>query len=247
MVPPGAVFSFNQSVGPTTVAAGYQVGYGITIRGGQAVTVPSEAGGICQVATTIFHAAFWAGFSIVERQGHLYWIPRYGQPPRGMKGLDATVDDPWVDFKFRNTSPDWLLVEAGTSGTTLRFALRGTKPDWEVKVEPPVIWGIVKAARETVRQEDPSMPAGRELAIESAEDGFSSRVRRTVVRGDEVLDTTEITSFYRPSRNVLLVGTKGLTPTPTPASTPVGTETPGAATPATPEAPAATATATPGP
>ena len=34
---------------------------------------------------------FHAGYAIEERHYHLYWIQSYGQPPLGMKGLDATV------------------------------------------------------------------------------------------------------------------------------------------------------------
>ena len=50
---------------------------------------------------------------IVERNWHLYWIDRYGQPPSGMTGLDATVDpDSGLDLKFKNTTDNWLAVVA---------------------------------------------------------------------------------------------------------------------------------------
>src|SRR5579884_2152033 len=75
-VPPGGIFSFNQAVGPTTLKAGFRIGYGITMSDDKPETVPSVAGGICQVATTVFQAAFWAGFPFVERHYHLYWIAR---------------------------------------------------------------------------------------------------------------------------------------------------------------------------
>ena len=47
------------------------------------VTIPSEGGGICQVATTLFQSVFWSGYQITERNWHSYWIPRYGLAPRG--------------------------------------------------------------------------------------------------------------------------------------------------------------------
>ena len=220
LVPPGGVFSFNESVGPTTLAAGYQIGYGITLQGGQAVTVPAEAGGICQVATTLFHSVFWAGLPIVERQSHLYWISRYGTPPRGMLGLDATVDDPWVDFKFRNTTPGWLLVESSTDGQNVRFALRGTKTGWAVKIDPPEITAVLKASQVTVRQEDATKPKGWELLVEHAEDGFTAHIRRTVTKGGQIVDSTDVVSHYRPAQNVLLVGTKPIAPAPATGATP---------------------------
>lgn len=226
LVPPGAVFSFNESVGPSTLVAGYQIGYGIALQGGQAVTIPAEAGGICQVATTLFHSVFWAGLPIVERQSHLYWIARYGTPPRGMPGLDATVDDPYVDLKFRNSTAGWLLVEAGTDGQNVRFALRGTKTGWDVKINPPEITRVVKASQEPVRQEDAGKPKGWELWVEHAEDGFTANIRRTVVKGGQIIDAMDVVSRYRPSQNVLLVGTKEIAPTPVSGATPQPATTP---------------------
>ena len=49
VVPPGGLFSFNQALGPTTLDAGFKTGWGITTSGGGVKTVPSVAGGICQV------------------------------------------------------------------------------------------------------------------------------------------------------------------------------------------------------
>lgn len=231
VVPPGGVFSFNTALGPTTLDAGYQIGWGITLANEEVRTVPSVAGGICQVATTLFHAVFWAGLEIVERYPHLYWIPRYGLPPRGLKGLDATVDEEYgLDFRFRNTTGHWLAIEARTEGTTLRFVLYGTRPDWEVQVEGPIITDVVPADPTVVEQPDPSRPVGERLQIEAAQDGFVSTIIRTVRRNGQVLSRTVIRSAYHPARNVVLVGTKPVTPTPTPAprATPVPTPTPAA-------------------
>ena len=92
VVPPGKMFSFNKEVGSTSLDAGYKLGWGIANAGGTNVkTVPSVAGGICQVATTLFHSVFWAGYQIEERNYHLYWITGYTS--QGVEGLDATVDE----------------------------------------------------------------------------------------------------------------------------------------------------------
>lgn len=227
-VPPGSVFSFNRALGPATLASGFKLGYGIAINSnGQMETVPSEAGGICQVATTLFHSAFWAGYPIVERNWHLYWIPKYGAPPRGLKGLDATVDDAYgVDFKFRNSTEHWVVVEASVEGNDLRFALRGIKPSWKVTVGQPIITRVVPANRALVRQPDPSMPVGWSLAVEAAEDGFDASIERTVTEGDRVVDQWTAKATYRPSRNVVLYGTKPVPPTPQPSATPQATPAP---------------------
>lgn len=219
VVLPGEVFSFNQELGPATLEAGFLTGYGIYSTGqGQVSTVPTVAGGICQVATTLFQAVFWSGYSIEERHAHYYWIPRYGQPPRGLQGLDATVDQQLdaegkrviggLDFKFRNNGGDPLLIQARTDGATLYFDLYGVKPTWEVKVEGPQITDVVKANTETVQQEDPTMPQGQTLMVEHAEDGFTAAIVRTVLVDGQVAGKQEFVAKYEPSRNVVLVGTK---------------------------------------
>lgn len=206
VVPPGEMFSFNREVGPTTLDAGYQTGWGITLSSSGARTIPSVAGGICQLSTTLFQPVFHAGYTIEERNYHLYWINSYGQPPLGMRGLDATVDEEaGLDLKFINTTPDYLLIHARVEGSNLVFGLYGTKPSWDVKIEGPVITNVVPADRTVVRQPEPSMPAGRTLQVEAAQDGLQATIIRTVSQGDDVR-TLRLTSRYLPSRNVILYG-----------------------------------------
>lgn len=221
VVPPGEVFSFNRELGPTTLKSGYQIGFGIAVNNGQTETIPSVAGGICQVSTTLLHAVFWAGYQIEERYPHLYWIATYGSPPRGMLGLDATVDDPNLDFKFRNNTDSYLLIQTKTEGGYLEFALYGTKPDWKVEVEGPIVTNVVKADQAVVRQEEPTMPEGKELWVERATDGMDVTIIRRVIQGSDVR-TLRLRSPYQPSRNVLMVGTKKARPDPTatPTATP---------------------------
>ncbi len=207
VVPPGEIFSFNKELGPTTLKSGFQIGFGIAVNNGQTETVPSVAGGICQVSTTLLHAVFWAGYQIEERYPHVYWIQSYGVPPKGMVGLDTTVDDPNLDFQFKNTTDSYLLIQSKVEGSTLGFALYGTKPNWKVEVEGPIITNVVKADPTPVRQEEPSMSAGKELWVERATDGMDVDIIRKVIQGNDVR-TLHLKSHYQPSRNVLMVGTK---------------------------------------
>ncbi|TAK22175.1 MAG: PASTA domain-containing protein [Chloroflexota bacterium] len=229
VVAPGAVFSFNKAVGATTVSAGYKIGYGITIKDDKPETIPSVAGGICQVATTVFQAAYWAGMQFVERHYHIYWIPRYGQPPSGRIGFDATVDDPGVDLKFKNPTGEWIRLNSWFDGTDVGFVIRGVDPKWTIESSRPRTSDYVKAETEMVFQDDPTMPNGQKLEVEHAEDGFKVSVIRLTKLGGKVVDEYAFTNVYRPSRNVTLVGVKGATPTPivTPTSTvPMATPTP---------------------
>ncbi|MCX7623363.1 MAG: peptidoglycan binding domain-containing protein [Thermomicrobium sp.] len=247
LVPPGAVFSFNQTVGPINLENGYKVGYGIVATNGRVQTVPSVGGGVCQVSTTLFHAAFWGGFPIVERNWHLYWIPLYGQPPSGLIGLDATVDtDYGLDFKFRNTTSDWIAIVAWADGAWVHFEIWGTKPNWRVEVDDPVVTNVVKADPTPVFRESPDLAPGDQLVIERARDGFTVTIRRRVYEGDRLIDDWTLRSTYQPSQNVTLVGPQP-SPTPTVSPTPVGEEgTPIAGEP-TPVPPEPTMAPTPAP
>lgn len=209
VVPPGGMFSFNKELGPTTLDAGFQIGWGITTSGSNVKTVPSVAGGICQVATTLFHAVFWSGYQIEERNWHLYWIPAYTS--KGVVGLDATVDEEaGLDFKFINPTKDYLLIQSWVDdASNINFALYGTKPSWTVKVEPSVMTDVVPAdTSSVVIEEEPSMPEGARLQVERATDGFVVTNVRHVIQGDDER-VLRLVSRYRPSRNVVLVGTGG--------------------------------------
>lgn len=227
LIAPGDEFSFNDELGPVTLGSGYKIGYGIVITGGQMQTVPSEGGGICQVATTVFHAAFWAGLDITQRYAHLYWMPRYGQPPLGMTGLDATVDQAYgVDLRFKNNTGNWLALMSHADSSNIHFSIYGVNPGWEVKAQGPFISNVVKADHTMVRQEDPTLPPGRELLVEHAEDGFDCLVVREVLKDGAVIDRRDFRSHYMPARNVTLVGpsptpTPGPSPTPDPSTTPM--------------------------
>lgn len=210
LVPPGGVFSFTETVGAVDLESGYKIGYGIVgTSNGSVSTVPSVGGGICQVSTTVFQAAFWAGMPIVERAWHLYWIPLYGQPPSGITGLDAAVDtDYGLDFKFKNTTDDWIAVVASADGEWVHFELRGTNPNWTVEVDDPVVTNVVKADTTMKYEESSQLPAGQSVFVESAQDGFDVMVHRRVRdAAGQLIDDLQLRSSYVPSSNVTLVGT----------------------------------------
>ncbi len=227
VVPPGETFSFNEALGPTTLKDGYKTAWGIINTPDGPQTVPSEAGGICQVSTTLFHAAFWAGLQIDQRYPHSYWISRYGEKPLGRIGLDSTVDGSGsrdtLDFKFTNNTPHWLAVEARTDRMNIYFALHGTKPSWSVEVGEPVISNVVKVDKSVIEREiDTTLKPGQEVWVETAQDGFDAAITRTVREGGKVLETYTVKSHYVPARNVIRYN-----PAPTPG--PMPTQQPGAA------------------
>ena len=210
LVPPGGTFSFNDAAGgSTTLDDGYQMGFGI-ITGADGVprTVPSVAGGICQVATTVFQASFWAGMEMTNRSWHLYWIPAYGEGVGGLKGLDATVDADYnLDFNFVNTTDNWIAIRSYTDGVNHTVEVWGTDQGWSIEVNGPEITNVVPADKETVyREENPEIEPGQEVRVEVARDGFSASIQRIVKNRDgQVISDQTFNSYYQASRNVVLV------------------------------------------
>jgi len=116
LVKPGEIFSFNSAVGEITADKGYvEASVVVGERTGKDI-----GGGICQVSTTVFRAALRAGMPIEEWNPHTYRIQGYERDGWGA-GFDASIlqlgDDPaaWSDFKFRNPTDGWLLIEAWTA------------------------------------------------------------------------------------------------------------------------------------
>lgn len=165
------------------------------------------AGGICQVATTLFQRVFWSGFPLVERHWHLYWIPAY--TTRGLVGLDATVDeDSGLDMRWSNPTDSYVLIQSATDDSNVYFGLYGSEHNWKVQVDDPQVSHRVAADPAPVAEAEPSLPWGRILPVESARDGFDVGITRTVTREDGQPRSLTVQSSYEPSRTVTLVGTK---------------------------------------
>jgi vancomycin resistance protein YoaR len=208
IIKPGEKFSFNKALGPTTLDNGYQVAFGIMGDGAEHKTVPSVAGGICQVATTLFQPVFWSGLQLEERHWHLYWIPNYAS--KGVAGLDATVDEEvGLDLQFVNNTSTFLLIQSRTDDTSVTFELYGTKPGWDVKVDGPKMTDQRPADPTPVTEREPTLPEGQRFQVEAARDGFTATFVRTVTVADGAPRVLRLESKYDPSRNVTLIGTGG--------------------------------------
>ena len=141
LIPPWGEFSFNGAIGVINKEKGFveaQVIDGEDI--GQDI-----GGGICQVSTTVFRAAYLAGLPITEWWPHRFRIGFYeydGWEP----GLDASIlqptEDPatWADFRFENPSDSWMLVESWTDGVNVIVNIYGADLGYHVESTGPT-WG----------------------------------------------------------------------------------------------------------
>jgi vancomycin resistance protein YoaR len=201
VVAPGQEFSFNQYLGDVLDANGYEPAF--VIIGDH--TDVGIGGGVCQVSTTAFRAAFFGGFKITQRWAHGYTV-HYYEPP---VGLDATVFAPLVDFRFVNDTPNYLLIQPSidVKANTLTFNFFGTKNNRTVEMDGPTISKVIPHPPDAY-EKDPTIPAGVVKQVDFSADGKTVVVNRTVKEGDKVLYKDRFTSTYHPWQARFLVGTK---------------------------------------
>ena len=86
-------------------------------------------GGVSQLSTTVFNAAWWGGFEIVEHQPHSIWITRYPA------GREATFNYGTIDNKFRNNSQHGDPHPHVVHGTSITVSIYGDKEGKVVREE----------------------------------------------------------------------------------------------------------------
>jgi vancomycin resistance protein YoaR len=202
LIKPGETFSFNKYLGDVSLDKGFAEA--LIIFNGR--TVKGVGGGVCQVSTTIFRAAFNAGFPIIERWPHAYRVSWY---ERGFgPGLDATVFSPDVDFRFKNDTPYHLLIEAYANDAAGRvtFKFYSTPDGRQVTVSDPIVENVVAHPPDKY-EEDPTLPAGVTKQVDYAVDGADVTVNRTVTLNGQVISQDRIFTKYQPWQAVFMVGT----------------------------------------
>ena len=229
LVPPGGTFSLNKEVGPRTLERGFRVAP--VIIGGE--YEEDVGGGVSQVATTVFNAAWEAGVKILERNPHSLYIGRYPT------GRDATVNYPDLDLKFLNDTGKWMVVLGGIGSDGISITLAGTPTGRRVVSVPGPLETTGEPPIERVP--DPALFVGTKVVEESGSSPSTVSVKRTVYKkdGSVLYDETWRTNYLGEKR-VIHVGTKKkpepTTPT-TPTTTTPTTTTPTTTTPTTPAPP----------
>ncbi|MBC7264615.1 MAG: VanW family protein [Chloroflexi bacterium] len=205
VVMPHTIFSFNEHLGEVSAEAGYAEAY--VIFGDRTVLGPG--GGICQVSTTCFRAAFWGGFPIVERHAHTYRVGWY-EPPMG---LDATVFVPDVDFRFENDTDTPILIQTEVDQVSgkLTFRFYGRKPNRTVEIEGPIVENVVPAGP-PIYENDPSLPTGKTVQTDLAHDGADVTIYRIIRRDGEIIARERFFSRFVPWPARYKVGTGGSNP-----------------------------------
>lgn len=192
IIRPGETFSLNRTVGERTAANGFTKGYIIA----DGVFAEDFGGGVSQVATTTFNAAFFAGLVDVEHKAHSFYISRYPV------GREATVAWPDIDLSFKNTTPYGVLVQASIDKATpsrtgaMRVTMYSTKY-WDILAE--------KSPRYDATPPRTRHLKGPGCVPNQGYDGFDINVYRLFYRtGSDKLDHREtMHTSYTPSDTVI--------------------------------------------
>jgi len=167
VIAPGGTISFNGRVGERSIERGF---HGATeLRSGR--RVEGVGGGVCQVAATLYAAAFLGGFDVLEHHPHSRNL-RYVEP-----GLDAAVVWDRKDLIVRNPFPFFVRVNAFTEGRKLRVELFGSRPGPVVEWSANVIEEVAPGVERVVSAE---LAAGEERVVDEGEPGLLVEVSRLV-------------------------------------------------------------------
>ncbi len=208
LIQPGEEFSLVKALGPIDAAHGWKPE--LVIKGPK--ITPEYGGGLCQVATTLFRAALYAGLPIVERRNHSLRISYY-EPPIG---LDATVYDPKPDLRFTNDYSTPLLFQTAVDGNNLTFSFYGTKDGRTVDIPIPKVYNRTPIPATKTVEVDTLKPGERKCQ-EPGHPGADATATYTVTKVDGTKVTQVFQSHYRALPVICQVGKK-TKPKTTPAA-----------------------------
>jgi len=187
---PGETFSFNDTVGERTEANGFTTGS--VINGG--VFRDELGGGVSQVVTTAYNAAFFAGLEDVEHHPHAFYIDRYPV------GREATVYYGSLDLRFKNTLKNGVLIRAfvnrsspGSQGA-MTVQMWGTK-QYDVKASA--------SPRRNFREPGTRYDDTNRCVPQAPITGFDIDIHRTFFRNGEKVKTETDTANYQAADRVI--------------------------------------------
>jgi vancomycin resistance protein YoaR len=167
------VFSFNEVVGDRTEKEGYRVAP--VIQGGE--LIDGLAGGMCQIASTLHAAAFFAGLDIVSSTPHSRpsaYIPM---------GLDSTVVYPSTDLKLRNPYDFPVVMHYQVNQGAVKVELLGKERPYKVVFEREI---KTETPFGTDTRGDAESPSGQRYTIQEGYPGYTLMRRRYIFDKDHV-------------------------------------------------------------
>lgn len=200
LIAPEEVFSFNKKLGVVDESTGYKEELVIKPEG----TIPEYGGGICQVSTTMYRAALFAGINIAERNQHSYAVSYYSQIMG--HGLDATIYLGGPDLKIVNDTGKHIVVQAYTKNEyELYFILYGTSDGRSIEMEGPYLSNNQNPPQ-TIYKETTDLKPGVKKEVEHAHKGFDALWYRIIKGADGAIIKETIQTKYKAMPAKVMVG-----------------------------------------
>lgn len=180
VVKPGEKFSLNDALGQRTAANGYRKA-GVIDSGEMK---EDFGGGVSQVSTTLFNAAFFAGFELNEHQAHSRYISRYPE------GREATLNWRSIDMAFTNTTSQPVVLDMSLSGGKVHAKVWGKKK-----------YDVTADASDRFNRTSPDSRSGSgaECKAQSPKPGYSITIKRQKKDvGSGAVSRDQFTTVYAP-------------------------------------------------
>lgn len=197
LIQPDEVISFNDLVGLRIAEAGFKEAPVIV----EGKTVPDIGGGVCQVSSTLYNAILLADLTPVERTPHFH--PLSYAPI----GLDATVADNLIDFKFKNPlDTNVYILKQIYNGDLTIFILGSTKAQSNVTIS--LTSTINKKIPPPQKIEyDETLPAGKKIIKEEGIPGYIvSSYRIKTAEGKEISRELLYVDDYQAEPEIIIIG-----------------------------------------
>ena len=201
---PGELFSYNDTLGPVTAAAGYK---SANVYSSGKIE-KGIGGGVCQVSSALYSALLMADMDIVTRYNHSLIV---GYVPYGQ---DATVSSGDIDLRFRNNTNAPMKIVASMDNRGVYITLLGNNPQpgRKISIENVTIETIpVK----TTTKDDPGLPEGKVQVEQKGMTGYVIDTYKNIyVNGTFVKREYVARSHYKMLERIELRGTTPVAPTP---------------------------------
>lgn len=192
---PGQELSFNDTVGERSEKEGYKIAHVITAG----EMVDGLAGGTCQISTTLFGAAFFAGLDIVRMTNHSR--PSAYTP----LGFDATVVWPNTDLKLKNPYDFPVVIHYRVAnGEALVEVLGKPRPYDKIVFERHVLESTPFSTEERL---DPEIPQGVTSIDQAGFNGYKLERFRKFYKGKRLVKKDKWIVDYKPVTEYIRRGT----------------------------------------
>ncbi len=204
---PGKQMSLNRTIGQRTEARGFYAAHAYS--GGR--IIDQIGGGICQFATTFYNVLLLTEMQIDVRYAHSMLVDYVPY------SMDATLDwDSGKDVVWTNTWDTPIYVscsynDGGTAVSTVTVTFYGKDPrPSNRKVEYKSVTDFDEKPA-PVYTLDSSRAPGQATITDEAMHEVSSHLEKIVRVNGSIVSTETVTKdYYRPLRDTITVGTRGL-------------------------------------